>query len=299
MKRLLFLILVAVTGISFSQAQEVRGTVTDSRTGNPLSGVSVTVKGTNVGTTTDQQGLYRINATSANVLVFTYTGMALMEQAVGDKTEINVSLNPSNESLQEVVVVAYGNQNRRRITGAVGKLPGSEVENVPLVSVDQMLQGKIAGLQSVATSGQPGSAQQIRIRGIGSITASSAPLFVIDGIPVNTGDASSLTNSSNLLASLNPNDIETISVLKDASAASIYGSRAANGVIIINTKKGRAGKTKIRVDAEFGKSDIAYIPELGKPLNRDEVNELFREGLGNAGYPDPTIDFIMENFFWL
>ena len=297
MKRLLFLILVAVTGISFSQAQEVRGTVTDSRTGNPLSGVSVTVKGTNVGTTTDQQGLYRINATSANVLVFTYTGMALMEQAVGDKTEINVSLNPSNESLQEVVVVAYGNQNRRRITGAVGKLPGSEVENVPLVSVDQMLQGKIAGLQSVATSGQPGSAQQIRIRGIGSITASSAPLFVIDGIPVNTGDASSLTNSSNLLASLNPNDIETISVLKDASAASIYGSRAANGVIIINTKKGRAGKTKIRVDAEFGKSDIAYIPELGKPLNRDEVNELFREGLGNAGYPDPTIDFIMENFF--
>ena len=178
MKRLLFLILVAVTGISFSQAQEVRGTVTDSRTGNALSGVSVTVKGTNVGTTTDQQGLYRINATSANVLVFTYTGMALMEQAVGDKTEINVSLNPSNESLQEVVVVAYGNQNRRRITGAVGKLPGSEVENVPLVSVDQMLQGKIAGLQSVATSGQPGSAQQIRIRGIGSITASSAPLFL-------------------------------------------------------------------------------------------------------------------------
>jgi len=116
----------------------------------------------------------------------------------------------------------------------------------------------VAGLQSVATTGQPGAAQQIRIRGIGSITASSAPLFVIDGMPVNTGDASSLTNSSNLLASINPNDIESLSVLKDASAASIYGSRAANGVIIINTKKGKAGKTKIRLDTEAGYNDIAF-----------------------------------------
>ena len=297
MKRLLFLILVNVIGISFAQAQEVRGKVSDARDGTPLPGVSVAIKGTNLGTTTDQQGMYRINASSSNVLVFTYTGMGTVEQAVGNNQEINITLRLTTGSLQEVVVVAYGNQNRKKITGAVGKLAGSEVENVPLVSVDQMLQGKVAGLQSVATSGQPGAAQQIRIRGIGSITASSAPLFVIDGVPVNTGDASNLTNSSNLLASLNPNDIESISILKDASAASIYGSRAANGVIIINTKKGRPGKTKIRIDGEFGQSDIAYMPNMGKPLNRDEVNVLFREGLANAGYPSGTVDFIMENFF--
>ena len=201
-------------------------------------------------------------------------------------------------ALNEVVVaVAYGEQERKKITGAVGKVSGKQLENIPMASVDQMLQGKVAGVQSVTTSGQAGAAQQIRIRGIGSISASSAPLFVIDGMPANTGDASNLTNTSNLLATLNPNDIESISVLKDAAASSIYGSRAANGVIIITTKKGKAGKTKIRVDGEFGYADIAYKPEMGKPLNREEIKELYTEGLLNAGFPQADVDFILDNFF--
>lgn len=153
-----------------------------------------------------------------------------------------------------------------------------------------MLQGKVAGLQSTSPTGQPGGIQQVRIRGIGSITAGAAPLYVVDGIPINSGDVSRLNNTSNALAGINPNDIESISVLKDAASASIYGSRAANGVILITTKKGKAGKSKIRVDSEFGFGNTAYINELAKPLNRDQYFTLTREGLVNAGATQAQID---------
>ena len=198
--------------------------------------------------------------------------------------------------MNEVVVVAYGTQQRRKVTGAISKVSGSEVENVPMSSVDQMLQGKVAGLQSVSPTGQPGSIQQIRIRGIGSISSSSAPLWVIDGVPVNSGDFSGATNSSNLLAGLNPNDIESISVLKDAASASIYGSRAANGVILVTTKKGRAGKTKIRVDGEFGSNDIAFFPDLAKPLTKDEFKQLTTEGLFHVGGTQADVDAVLDQF---
>ena len=253
-----------------------------------------------MGTATDADGKFRLAIPAdAKILVFTYSGFDSREIDIANgQTDFSMSLAKNVLALNEVVVaVAYGEQERKKITGAVGKVSGKQLENVPMASVDQMLQGKVAGVQSVTTSGQAGAAQQIRIRGIGSISASSAPLFVIDGMPVNTGDASNLTNTSNLLATLNPNDIESISVLKDAAASSIYGSRAANGVIIITTKKGKAGKTKIRVDGEFGYADIAYKPEMGKPLNREEVKELYTEGLLNAGFPQADVDFILDNFF--
>ena len=278
----------------------VTGQVLSNETRTPLQGVSIIIKNTKTGTTTDENGNFRLSVPSnAKTLVVSFTGFGNKEiNLSGTQSSYEVALETNVQAMNEVVVVvAYGEQERKKVTGSIGKLSGRQVENVPFTSVDQILQGKIAGLQSVATSGQPGAAQQIRIRGIGSISASSAPLFVVDGMPVNTGDASNLTNSSNLLANINPNDIESISVLKDASAASIYGSRAANGVIIINTKKGRAGKTMIRADAEFGSNDIAYMPDAGKPLNKDEVNELFREGLVNAGFSGSDVDFIMENFF--
>lgn len=301
MKKALFLVclLLLYAGISLAQ-REVSGRVLDNESQTPLHGVSVTVKNTNVGTTTDADGNFRLTVPSgARVLVLSFTGFTSREVSLTEtQTSYDLSLSRSVQSLNEVVVVAYGQQEKRKVTGSISKLSAKQVENIPLTSVDQILQGKVAGLQSVATSGQPGSAQQIRIRGIGSISASSAPLFVIDGLPVNTGDASTLTNSSNLLATINPNDIESISVLKDAAAASIYGSRAANGVIIITTKKGKAGKTQIRVDAEVGSNDIAYMPDLGKPLTREEINVLFREGLANAGFPGGDIDFIMDEFFY-
>jgi TonB-linked SusC/RagA family outer membrane protein len=296
-KTLLFVCILLLMAVSSWAQREITGQVVDVENKTPIAGVSVTVRNANAGTTTDANGNFRLVVpANATTLVFSFTGYANSEVPITEgQATYDVNLTRSVRSLDEVVVVAYGQQQRRRVTGAVSRVSGEELENVPLASVDQMLQGRVAGLQSVATSGQPGAAQEIRIRGIGSISASSAPLFVIDGIPVNTGDASSLTNSSNLLASINPNDIESVSVLKDASAASIYGSRAANGVILITTKKGRPGKTVIRADAEVGSNDVAYFPDAGKPLNRDQMVELYREGLVNLGLPESFINDYMSS----
>lgn len=284
--------------IAFAQ-REIEGQVVDGENKAPLQGVNVTVKNSRVGTSTDVDGKFRLALpANARALVITISGYESKEVGLNGQSDVSVTLAKNVQALNEVVVaVAYGEQERKKLTGAVGKVNAKQIENVPLTSVDQILQGKVAGLQSVATTGQPGAAQQIRIRGIGSISASSAPLWVIDGMPVNTGDASTLTNSSNLLAGLNPNDIESISVLKDASAASIYGSRAANGVIIVTTKKGKAGKTKIRLDTEAGYNDIAYKPKMGKPLNRDQVYELYSEGLVNAGFDPADVPDIMNDNF--
>jgi TonB-dependent starch-binding outer membrane protein SusC len=291
-----------------AQARNISGRVTDDK-GNGLANASVIVKGTNIGTSTSADGSFSLSLPSnATALVISYIGLSDREVAITNESNYSVALVPGVKTgLDEVVVVAYGTQQRRKVTGAVSKISGSAVENIPMPSVDQMLQGKIAGLQSVSPSGQPGSFQEIRIRGIGSINATSSPLFVIDGIPVNTGDFSNATNSSNLLAGINPNDIESISVLKDASSASIYGSRAANGVILINTKKGAAGKTKIRVDGEFGKNDIAYFPNLAKPLTKDEFKELTTEGILHVGGTQADVDDILgqlgynstANYTWL
>ncbi|MBB1284306.1 TonB-dependent receptor [Flavisolibacter sp. BT320] len=297
MRTMIFLLLTigAFSFVAIAQNRTITGRVTDEG-GTGLSGASVLVRGTNIGVATDQDGNFSIAVPpGATVLQVSYSGLGEKEISLTNATNYTIQLSATANTLNEVVVaVAYGEQERRRLTGSVGKVSARQVENVPMASVDQILQGKVAGLQSLPVSGQPGAAQQIRIRGIGSISASSAPLFVIDGIPVNSGDASNLTNSSNLLATLNPNDIESISVLKDASAASIYGSRAANGVIIINTKKGRPGKTRIRVDAEFGRNDIAYQPARGKPLNRQEAFDLYTEGLLNLGLNQATVDFYMN-----
>src|SRR5262249_36870614 len=153
-------------------------------------------------------------------------------------------------SMSEIVVVGYTTQKKTNLTGSVATIKGSEIENQPFTSLDKALQGQIAGLQSVAASGAPGANQQIRIRGISSITAGNQPLWVIDGVVINPNDLSRQTTTANILSTLNPNDIESVSVLKDAASASIYGSRAATGVILVTTKKGKPGKTKFRLDAE-------------------------------------------------
>ena len=274
----------------WAQPRTVNGKVTDEN-GNPVANASVTIKESGTGVSTNASGDFTILLdTKAKTLVFSYVGKASQEMPIGSQTTINASLKQEGRSLDEVVVVAYGTQIKRKVTGAVSKVDGSELENRPFTSVDQMLQGKVAGLQSVSPTGQPGGIQQVRIRGIGSITAGAAPLYVVDGVPINTGDFSRLNNTSNALAGINPNDIESVSVLKDAASASIYGSRAANGVILITTKKGRAGKSKVRIDTEFGFGNTAYVNDLAKPLNRDEYFTLTREGLVNSGASQATID---------
>ncbi len=288
-----WLLLISITALCQTA---IEGRITDSRDGAPLSGVSVRFKSSNSGVQSAADGSFRIAIPEGQkILVFSYVGYETQEVNIGNQSSILVSLTTGEKKLQEVVVVAYGTQDKRKITGSVAKVDGKEFENIPMSSVDQMLQGKVAGLQSVASSGQPGALQEVRIRGIGSINASSEPLYVIDGIPANTGDFSVNSTTSNALAGLNPNDIESVTVLKDAAASSVYGSRAANGVILINTRKGRAGKTKIDLDAEYGQSNVSYINSLAKPLTKEQYTELTTEGLSNAtGGDTATINFYLD-----
>ena len=297
MKKFIFLVTSMFSLLLLAaQTRTITGKVTDEK-GSPLANASVIVKGTNLGTSTSADGSFSLSVpANATSLVASYVGLGDKEISLTGDNSYTINLSAAGGAMNEVVVVAYGTQQRRKITGAISKVSGAQVENIPMSSVDQMLQGKVAGLQSVSPTGQPGSIQQIRIRGIGSISSSSAPLWIIDGVPVNSGDFSGATNSSNLLAGLNPNDIESISVLKDAASASIYGSRAANGVIIITTKKGRAGKTKIRVDGEFGSNDIAYFPDLAKPLTKDEFKQLTTEGIFHVGGTQGDVDAVLDAF---
>ena len=295
MKRVLLfftICLLSVTGL-FAQ-RVITGKVTDEN-GNPVSNASVTVKETGKGASTDAGGNFSLQVDQkAKTLLVTFIGQASQEILLSNRTSYEITLNPESKKLDEVVVVAYGTQVKRKITGAITNVSGEELENKPFTSFDQMLQGKVPGLQSVAFNGQPGAAQTVRIRGLSSVTGNNDPLYVIDGIPVNAGDFSRNTSTSNALAGINPNDIESISVLKDASATAIYGSRAAAGVILITTKTGRAGKTKLKVDLEKGTGKVAYQGSLSKPLSRDEYYNLTREGLINAGASQSQTDNILD-----
>jgi TonB-linked SusC/RagA family outer membrane protein len=285
---LFMLCVILAIGQTFAQTQTVTGKVTDE-TGNPVVGASVQAKGSRLGTTTDANGNFTIRVPqSVRALIVSSVNFTNQEVAVSNNSgDLAVQLKAATGNLSEVVVVGYGTQKRKDITGAIATVGSADIENKPFSSVDKALQGEVAGLQSVAASGQPGSSQSILIRGVSSITASNAPLWVIDGIPVNTGDAARLQTTSNLLSTLNPNDIQSISVLKDAASQSIYGSRAANGVIIVTTKKGRAGKTRLRFDTEVGKSDKAYENKKYIPLNAEQYLAIAREGLVNLN-PNAT-----------
>ncbi|MDP4261570.1 MAG: TonB-dependent receptor [Bacteroidota bacterium] len=288
-KILLFLPCLCMALASFAQ-RTITGKVTDDK-GAPLANVSVSVKGTTTGTTTKADGTYSLVVpANAKIIVFSSVDMTPKEVAITSSSTISVSMITQEKSLGEVVVVAYGTQNVKRITGSLSKVDAADLENRPFASVDQMLQGKVPGLLSTSPNGQPGALQQVRIRGIGSFTAGAAPLYVVDGVPISTGDFSRISTSSSTLAGINPNDIESISVLKDAASASVYGSRAANGVVLITTKKGRAGKSKIRLDTEFGFGNTASFNDQAKPLNRDQYFTLTKEGLVNAGATQAQID---------
>lgn len=293
---LLFLCTLLTIGQLWAQSRTIRGKVTDEK-GLPLANASVLVKGTSTGTNTDAEGNFSINVNSgARTLVISSLNFTTLEVDITGKNTVTAALRTATANLDEVVVIAYGTQSRVRTTGATTKIAGEQFNNVPLPSVDAMLQGKAAGLQSVAASGQPGALSQIRIRGIGSISASSSPLFVVDGIPVVTGDGSQILTSSNLLAGLNSDDIEDLTVLKDAAATSIYGSRAANGVILITTKSGRSGKAKFNVTSEFGSNERAFLPDVAKPLDREQLRQLTIEGIKNVGGTQADIDAILAQY---
>ena len=285
MKQKLLSILLLCTllvGTAYAQSRTISGTVTSADDGSGLPGVSVLPQGGGTATQTDANGNYSLSvATNVKALVFRYVGFTQQLVTVGVNNTLNVSLVSDVSELSEVVITGYGTTTKTRQTGAVSTVSTKDVENTPFTSVDKALQGRVAGLQSVGASGQPGALQQIRIRGIGSISASSSPLYVVDGIPINSGDLSRNTTTANSLAGINPNDIESITVLKDASSTAIYGSRGANGVILITTKSGKAGKTRIKLDAEFGSVTPGIFNDRTRPLTTEENITLMGESLLN------------------
>lgn len=266
------------------QERTVTGSVVDIG-GQPLPGVNVLVEGATIGTQADFDGNYIISVSEGAVLVFSYIGMLSQTIEVGDKTIIDVILKEDVASLDEVVVVAYGTQTKESLTGSVGVVKSETFEQAPVSTFEQALRGSTAGLQATAVDGAPGGNTQVRIRGIGSITASSEPLYVIDGIPIQAGSIGTIDNdgnSTNVMAAINPNDIESISVLKDAASTAIYGSRGANGVILITTKSGKLGKPKITLRSLTGFNSQAYNNIL-RPLNVAQYTELYLEGYVNRG----------------
>ena len=286
MKRLLFLIAMSVMGISFAQGQEVKGRVTDSRDGTPLSNVSVNLKGTNTGTTTDTDGRFTIRAASGATLVFSSIGFTEQEVRVSG-SDIDIALEFAQRNLQEVIVMGYGSRSRRQVAGSVSKVSGDEVKFQPVGSFDKLLQGKVPGLLSQSQSGQPGAAAAVTIRGKGSINGSNAPLYIVDGVQVTSAD----------FASLNPADIESYSVLKDASSTSIYGSRGANGVIVITTRRGAAGKTTVNYDFQYGFSALPKnklrLMNSAEKLDY-EVNYDRPDGMNPFGWSPAEIDSLSK-----
>jgi TonB-dependent starch-binding outer membrane protein SusC len=254
---ILTLLLALIVQISFAQQKTISGTVSDSS--GALPGVSILIKGTVTGTETDFDGKYTIKATSGNVLVFSYLGYKTVQRTVENALTINVTLAEDANVLDEVVILGYGSQKKTELTGSTVQINSEEIELVPVSTVDQVLQGKVAGLVFNGDSGTPGSTSDIRIRGVSSITAGNEPLYVIDGVPMNNDNVSSTGSGSSLsaLASINSNNIASITVLKDASATAAYGARGANGVIVITTKSGKSGKTTFSFSSTVGFSNDA------------------------------------------
>jgi iron complex outermembrane receptor protein len=269
---MLTIFLLAILQFTFAQSRVVTGTVTNSKDGSPVANASVIQKGTSNGVNTNGSGYFSINVSGADaILVISSVGFAQQETPVGQWTELKVTLNESQANLNEVVVVGYGTARKRDLTGAVASISSKDFVKGALQSPEQLIAGKVAGVQISSNSGAPGAGSRIRIRGGASLNASNDPLIVIDGVPVDNGGISGSTNPLNMI---NPNDIENFTILKDPSAAAIYGSRASNGVILITTKKGSRGDVKFN----FGAQMFVQTPSSKVDvLSGDQVRTIIRE----------------------
>ncbi len=267
---MILVLAMTTTALALGQTVQIRGTVTNAEDGLGIPGVTITVKGTTVGAMSDIDGMYSLNApVGATHLVFSYVGMLKQEVAIADRTVINVSMESDLQVIDEILVVAYGTAKKSSFTGSAELIKSDELAKIQTASVAKALEGAAPGIQVTGGTGQPGSSANIRIRGIGSVNASSAPLYVVDGAPF---DGS--------LSSINTNDIESITVLKDATSAALYGARGANGVIIITTKKGISGQPSLNFKASAGLVNRA-LPEYDR-VTIPQYYELMWEGWVNA-----------------
>ena len=290
----IFTALLLLMGFSLTGFAQnvVTGKVTNSKNGNPITGVTVTVKGTTTRTQTDANGIYNISVPNNNTkLVFTSVGFSTLELSAGNASV--VSLTESSVQLEDVVMIGYGSQRKKEVTGAISKVNSAQIIAVSTPSFESSLQGRVAGVQVSQASGLAGAGSYVRIRGIASVSAGGDPLYVIDGIPVSSDalalEGSTKSNSYLLrsgftqspLASINPDDIESIEVLKDAGAAGIYGSRGANGVILVTTKRGKLGKPRFNFSTKIGFTNPSVKPDL---LNTDEWLQVRQEAWENDGH---------------
>lgn len=269
--RVLLLLLLSIS-YSWAQEAQIRGTVYDE-TGQPLPGATILVKGTTIGTTSDLDGKYSVSSPANGTLIISFIGYNPVEKEIGNQTIIDVNLTPDLADLDEVVVVGYGTAKKSQLTGAISSVGNKEIQELPITDARQALQGRAAGVDVTQAGSKPGSAPQVRIRGRRSFNASNEPLYVVDGIPTVGG-----------IGDINPQDITSMEVLKDASSTAIYGSRGANGVVLITTKRGNVGRTVVSLDSYYGINE-----EMGRidVFNGPEFAEYKRESRRTVGtYPD-------------
>lgn len=280
MKGFLMMSLILASGAAFAQGKTVTGKVTDTQSGEALPGVNVVVKGTSQGTITDVDGKYSLQISSDDdVLIFSFIGYKREEIAVAGRTSVDVPLAADITSLEEVVVVGYGEQKKSVVTGAIASVKASELESMPVNRIEQSLQGRTAGLTIAQSSGQPGSSATVRVRGVTTFSdgGNNDPLYIVDGVQVDVGG----------IGYLNQSDIESIEVLKDASSQAIYGARAANGVVLVTTKKGKSGVMSFNYNGYIGVSEPARKLDL---LNATEYATIRNEAAIAAGQAAPFAD---------
>jgi TonB-linked SusC/RagA family outer membrane protein len=280
-KSLLFFLLLGSMPYLYSQTITVTGNVTDESTNEPIPGVNVIVQGTNTGTITDTEGKYTIKANADDVLIFSFIGYVTESQNVGNRVVIDLIMTPDITSLSEVVVIGYGSMERTNVTGAISSIKSEDLSRVPVSNVIEALRGQVSGVRITRSEGSPGSDVDFKIRGVrslgdpnGSVDA-NAPLIVVDGIPYSGGK----------ISDINPNDISSIDILKDAAATSIYGSSASNGVILITTKSGVSGKPSLNVTYSRGITELAQKPTL---FNGEEYAQMKIDAIeGNPNNKKP------------
>lgn len=295
MKKTLILCFVMLTTFFvFSQNITVSGVITSADDGMPIPGASVQVKGTSTATISDLQGNYTLEVPADGILVFSFIGMETLELEINNQTKIDANLQSSTLDLGDVVVIGYTTESKKLVSSSVSNVDVDDLENMPSKTIDGVLQGQSPGLQISQNSGTPGGGMTVRVRGSSSINAGNQPLFVIDGIPVTTGNFGTVSmggQGMNALSDLNPNDIESISVLKDASATAIYGARGANGVVLVTTKRGSKGQNSFDISTNYG---IQQLPAERK-LQLLDANQWF-EYKGLEGTPEHNTDWLGEVF---